>query len=206
MIAALGRLVRREPEVAAVLFAGTVALSAVGVVRGIWFVWVYLPALVASVGIVVVIDHLRGPIPGILLWLLAAWALLHLAGGLAANPKGDSEILYGMWIVDGVLRFDQVVHGFGIGVATATLAYATRESSRPLLWGFVLAQGIGAVNEAAENVFAVFVEDSNVGDVYNTLGDLAWHLIGSAIAAGWMVRRGIPGVAAGVGSMQESPA
>lgn len=206
MIAALGRLVRREPWAATVLLIGTTALATVGVVRGIWFVWVYLPALVASVGIVVLIDHLRGPIPGVLLWLLVAWALLHLAGGLAANPRGNSEILYGMWIVDGVLRFDQAVHGFGIGVATATLAHAARESSRPLLWGFVLAQGIGAVNEAAENVFAVFVEDSNVGDVYNTLGDLAWHLIGSAIATGWMVWRGIPGVVAGVGSAQESPA
>ena len=190
-------IVRRNPG-PALLLAGCVAtFTVVGLVRGVWFLWVYLPALVASIGIVVAIDHFKGPNPGSLLWLLVIWAGMHLAGGLAPNPTGESEILYGMWIVDGVLRYDQVVHGFGIAAATAVFAYAARESDRPLFWGFVLAQVVGLVNETAENVFAAFVEEANVGDMINTMWDLIWQLIGAAVATLWMVRRGIPGHARG---------
>lgn len=193
MTATLG-LMRRNPGPALLLASGTVVLSVVGVVRGIWFVWVYLPALVACVAIVVVIDARWGPIPQSLLWLLATWAVLHLAGGLAPNPTGRTEILYGMWLIDGVLRYDQVVHGFGIGAATAVFATAARHQDHPLRWGFFVAQVVGLVNEAVENVFATFVADSNVGDAVNTAWDLGWHVIGAALAAVWMARRGIPGV------------
>jgi hypothetical protein len=57
----------------------------------------------------------------------------------------------------------------------------------------VLSQVVGLVNEIAENVFAAFVADSNVGDIVNTSWDLIWHVIGAAVATLWMVRRGIPG-------------
>jgi hypothetical protein len=192
-VKAWGAIARRNRGATLLLVACVAVFTTVGLVRGIWFVWIYLPALVASTGIVVAIDQFRGPIPESIIWLLVVWAGLHLAGGLLPNPSGDSEILYGLWLVDGVLRYDQVVHGFGIGAATAALAYAARDSDRPLVWGFVLAQVVGGVNETAENIFAVFVEDSNVGDIVNTIWDLTWHLIGSAIAVYWMARRGIPG-------------
>lgn len=192
-MSALAHLIDRNRAAAAVLAVATAALAVVGIVRDVWFVWVYLPALMACIAIVVAIDRRRGPIPGVLIWLLTAWAVLHLAGGLAPNPAGESEILYGMWIVDGMLRYDQVVHGFGIGAAAALFAYAARDSGRPLFWGFVLSQLVGLVNETAENTFAAFVEDSNVGDIVNTTWDLVWHLIGAGVATLWMSRRGIPG-------------
>jgi len=185
-------LFRREPVVALFLGVGTVVLSIVGLVRGQTFLWVYLPALLASVGIVVWIDRTRGPIPAFLLWLLAVWAIMHLAGGLAPNPSGDTEILYGMWLFDGVLRYDQVVHGFGIASATAVLVTAARTTTRPLLWGFLWAQLIGVVNETVENLFALFVEGSNVGDAVNTAWDLGWHLIGGSVALVIISVRGIP--------------
>jgi hypothetical protein len=140
-----------------------------------------------------------GPIPEVLMWLLAIWAGLHLAGGLAPNPTGESEILYGMWLLDGALRYDQVVHGFGIGAATALFAYAARDTDRPLFWGFVLSQFVGLVNETAENIFAAFVAESNVGDIVNTTWDMIWHVIGAAVATLWMTRRGIPGPRRGEG-------
>jgi hypothetical protein len=128
---ALWALVGRAPGPAWLLAVGTAVFTVVGLVRGVGFLWIYLPALVASVAIVVAIDHFRGQIPSPVLWLLVIWALGHLAGGLAANPTGETEILYGMWLIDGVLRYDQVIHGFGIGAATAALAYAARGSHRP---------------------------------------------------------------------------
>ena len=187
-------LVRREPAVAGFLGLSTLLFSVVGLVRDQAYLWLYLPALVASVAIVVWIDRRWGPIPVPLLWMLALWAVLHLAGGLAPNPTGDTEILYGMWLIDGVLRWDQAVHGFGIAAATATLVVAAREVDRPIVWGFALGQGVGLVNETAENVFALFVENSNVGDWVNTAWDLGWHLIGGAVAALWIASRGIPGM------------
>jgi hypothetical protein len=192
-VSAFVSLIRRNPGPAVFLAAVVAAFTVVGLVRGVWFLWIYLPALVACIAIVVYLDHRRGPIPNALVWLLAVWAALHLAGGLAPSPTGTSEILYGMWLIDGVLRYDQVVHGFGIGAATAVFAYAARDSERPLLWGFVLSQLVGLVNETAENTFAAFVEDSNVGDMVNTMWDMAWHVIGAGIATLWMAQRGIPG-------------
>lgn len=186
-------LFRREPGVSAFLGTSTIIFTIVGLVRGQSFLWVYLPALVASVAIVVWLDHTRGPIPRLLLWLLSIWAVMHLAGGLAANPTGRTEILYGMWIIDGALRYDQVVHGFGIAAATGLFAHAARATDRPLMWGFIWAQVVGLVNETAENIFAHFVENSNVGDAVNTAWDLGWHLIGSVIAVALIAARGMPG-------------
>lgn len=188
-------ILRRQPLVAAFLAAGTLALSVVGVVRGQRFVWVYLPVLIGCVAIVVLLDRARGPIPGVLVWMLAIWAVLHLAGGLAPNPTGRTQILYGMWIVDGSFRFDHLVHGYGIGVATAVLVVAMRDTARPLLSGFLAAQAVGLANEIVENAFAHFVEGSNVGDAVNTAWDLAWHVIGGVVALAVMAWRGVPQVA-----------
>lgn len=187
-------LVRRERAISGFLGASTAVLTVVGVAREQMFLWIYLPALVASVAIVVWIDRRWGPVPTLLLWMLSLWAVLHLAGGLAPNPTGDTEILYGMWLIEGVLRWDQAVHGFGIGAATATLIVAARGSDRPVVWGFGLGQGVGVVNETAENIFAAFVDGSNVGDWVNTAWDLGWHLVGGAAAALWIASIGIPGV------------
>lgn len=188
----LAALVRRERAAASFLALATVVLTIVGLVRQEAYLWVYLPALAASIAIVVWVDRRWGPIPSVPLWLLSIWAVLHLAGGLAANPSGNTDILYGMWIIDGVFRWDQMVHGYGIGAATAVLVFAARDTDRPLLWGFVWGQVPGLVNETVENVFALFVEDSNVGDAVNTAWDLGWQLIGGVIAVVWIAVRGIP--------------
>ncbi len=187
-------LITRNPG-PALLFAGlVVAFTIIGTVRGVWFLWIYLPVLFGCAALVIAVDHRKGPIPTSLLWLLVVWAGMHLAGGLFPNPTGESEILYGMWLIDGVFRYDQLVHGFGIAVATCVFAYTARNSGRPLLWGFVLSQGIGLANETAENIFAAVVEKSNVGDFVNTMWDMAWHVIGAGVATLFMMRRGIPGV------------
>lgn len=190
-------LLRRAPAVAVFTASHIVIFTIVGLLRDQVFLWIYLPALAASIAIVVWIDHRWGPIPAVLLWLLSTWAAMHLAGGLAADPSGTSTILYGWWLIDGYLRYDQVVHGFGIGAATAVLAFAARDTDRPLVWGFVLSQVAGVVNETAENLVAVFVENTNVGDWVNTTWDIIWHLVGALIAVMWMGRYGIPGTRRG---------
>lgn len=186
-------LVRREPVTAMLLVVIVAIFTAVGLWRQEPYLWVYLPALAASVAIVVWLDRRWGPLPSWLLLLLVVWAGLHLAGGLAANPTGKTGILYGMWLIDGLFRWDQLVHGFGSAVATAVFVFAARNTGRPLLWGFVWGQVPGFVNETLENIFAYFVEGSNVGDAVNTAWDFGWQLIGGIIAITWISARGIPG-------------
>ncbi len=190
----LTALAHRERTVAAFTVAFTGLFTVIGLARHEAFLWVYLPALAASVAIVAWIDGRWGPIPSIQLWMLSVWAGLHLAGGLAANPTGQTDILYGMWLIEGVLRWDQMVHGFGIGAATLTLITAARGSERPLLWGFVFGQSVGLVNETVENVFAAFVDNSNVGDAVNTAWDLGWNLIGGSAAVLWVAAKGVSGL------------
>ncbi len=193
-MSSLATLAYRERSVMAFTIGFTVLFTVIGLARHEAFLWVYLPALAASVAIVAWIDDRWGPIPSIQLWMLSAWAALHLAGGLAANPTGQTDILYGMWLIDGVLRWDQMVHGFGIAAATLTLITAAGGSARPLLWGFAIGQSVGLVNETAENVFAAFVDNSNVGDAVNTAWDLGWHLIGGSAAVLWVATKGVPGL------------
>lgn len=193
-MSSVAALAQRERSVVIFTLAVTALFTVVGLTRHEAFLWVYLPALAASVAIVAWIDGRWGPIPSIQLWMLSAWSGLHLAGGLAPNPTGQTDILYGMWLIDGVLRWDQMVHGFGIAAATLALITAARGSDRPLLWGFVLGQGVGLANETVENVFAALVDSSNVGDAVNTAWDLGWHLIGGSAAVLWVAAKGIPGL------------
>ncbi|MDX1689771.1 MAG: hypothetical protein R3290_01985 [Acidimicrobiia bacterium] len=183
-VGAVASLVRREPLVASFTAAHVVTMATLGTVWGRTFTWIYVPLLLASIAAVVFVDARFGPLPSSDLWLLSVWALAHMAGGLLGDPSGESDILYNWWIVDGVLKFDQVVHGYGIGVATVALVHAAERSdaARPLVVGALWAQGIGVGNEVVENVFAAFVDSSNVGDAVNTTWDLVWHLIGGAVA------------------------
>lgn len=183
---ALVALGRREPVITAFTTAHVVTLTAVGVALDRRFVWIYFPLMLASIAAVVIIDRRAGPMPRSVLWALSIWAMAHLAGGLLGDPSGEADLLYNWWLVDGVLRFDQVVHGYGIAVATLAIASVAR--STPIRTGFVWGQLIGAGNEAVENVFAALVEGSNVGDGVNTLWDLAFHLIGG-VAAVVIMRR-----------------
>jgi len=188
----VGDLLRREPWLAGFTVAHVAAFTVVGVALERPFLWVYMPLLAAAAIVVVLIDRRGGPLPGALLWMLSLWAAAHLAGGLLGDPSGRRDILYNWWLVDGLLRWDQVVHGFGIGVVTVVVVFAARRSQRPWVVGLVWGQGIGVGNELVENTFATFVEGSNVGDAVNTAWDMAFHLIGGAAALLWMWRTGFP--------------
>ena len=60
--------------------------------------------------------------PGVL-WCLSIWGLLHMAGGLVPVPEsapigGPVRVLYSLWLIPGALKYDQMVHAYGFGVAT----------------------------------------------------------------------------------------
>ena len=59
----------------------------------------------------------------LVLWGLSVWGLVHMACGLIAVPdswpiNGEHRVLYSLWLIPELLKYDHVVHTFGFGVTT----------------------------------------------------------------------------------------
>lgn len=135
-----------------------------------------------------------------ILWGLTVWGILHMAGG---NVRVGDGVLYGVVLVPlipayDVLRYDQVVHMFGFGVATLLCQHLLRPYLREgierigtLLFLVVLmGSGFGAINEIIEFIAVLAMPETGVGGYTNTLLDLVFNLIGGVLAACWLARRG----------------
>ena len=128
-----------------------------------------------------------------ILWGLTAWGFLHMAGG---NLRVGGEILYNLMLIPivpepyHILRYDQVVHVFGFGVATLVCHHLLRpylreriEKRGTLFFLVVLmGAGFGAMNEIVEFAAVVFVPETNVGGYENTALDLVFNAIGAVLA------------------------
>lgn len=156
----------------------------------------YLFVVVAGGVAVMAVDR-RVAFSGVVAAGLTAWAVAHLAGGLV-GLDGD-RVLYNAVLGPGV-RYDNVVHFFGFGVAGIACwealshftVWAVRPSARAtalIVWLFGM--GVGAVNEVVEFGVSQVVEDSNVGGYLNTGRDLVANLLGAAVAGLLVARREI---------------
>lgn len=148
----------------------------------------YVGVMVALVLLVLGI-HRRVRLHPASLWCLSAWGLLHMAGGLVRVP-GEAEVLYGLWLVPDLLRYDQAVHAFGFGVATWVVwqglarALATPRPTPGLLFVcFCAGMGLGALNEVVEFVAVLTLPETNVGGYENTGWDLVANAAGALVAA-----------------------
>lgn len=137
---------------------------------------------------------------------LTLWGLLHMAGGLAAVPEswpidGDIRVLYSLWLIPERLKYDQVVHAYGFGVATWVCWQGIRAAIRhrggdavPTPGLMVLAatagMGLGALNEVVEFAATLLVPETNVGGYLNTGWDLVANAIGATAAAVFVWLRG----------------
>ena len=133
------------------------------------------------------------------LWALSVWGLAHMAGGLVAVPdswpiNGDIRVLYSLWLIPGRLKYDQVVHAYGFGVATWVCWQGMRAAIRarggdavPTFGLMVLAatagMGLGALNEVVEFAATLLVPETNVGGYLNTGWDLVANTTGAVTAA-----------------------
>jgi hypothetical protein len=149
-----------------------------------------------------------GLTPG-LLWALSIWGALHMAGGLITVPDdwltdGEFRVLYSWWVLPkqtasagapaGWLKYDQIVHAYGFGVATwlcwqglcGALRRLTGEAPRPTPGLMVLmaaaGMGLGALNEVVEFI-ATRITVTNVGGYVNTGWDLVFNALGASLAA-----------------------
>jgi hypothetical protein len=177
---------------------GTGALLGVGIATGQlnWPVYAAVMALGAAGAVAL---HVRVGFSEATLWGLVGFGLGHLAGGMV--PVGDG-ILYQWWLVEDLLRYDNLQHAWGFGFA----GRATWEALRPRLAprdedlpfvAFVLvvlgAAALGAANEILEYVTTLLLVETNVGGYDNTARDLVANLVGGGLVAGWTARSVRPG-------------
>lgn len=144
-----------------------------------------LPALVAGVAF---LDG-RRPFPVPVLWGLALWGAMHMAGGLVPTP-GEAA-LYNTWLLP-FLRYDQLTHAIGFGFAGLGVWAYLRHDLRAGVSGAAVAWfgaiGVGGINEMIEFLLTRLVPDTNVGGFENTGWDLVANFVGATVAAAWVRR------------------
>jgi hypothetical protein len=156
--------------------AVALAIVAFAAARGDRRVIAYVLVVAAGAAVVAAIHRRR---PGVLTprltTALIACAALHLAGGLLPGHP----VFYETWIVEHVLKFDQLVH-FTI---TATLTVFARRLTGSTPKAIVLALAAGVGNEVFEALSSLRFADAYVGGFTNAGWDLVFDAFGAATAA-----------------------
>lgn len=192
-------MIDRQFLAVALFTAAYLLLAIVSAVTGGNREFVFYIGVMAVLIAVVLVVHRRVNLLMPTLWCLSVWGLLHMAGGLVTVPAvwptaGESAVLYNLWLVPGLLKFDQAVHAFGFGVAT-WVCWQGMRAALPAVGGECLratpgllflaaaaGMGLGALNEVVEFVAVLLIPDTNVGGYMNTGWDLVANLAGCTVA------------------------
>ena len=159
------------------------------------YYFVVMCVLIVGVGVV----HLRLRFHIAALWGLAIWGLVHMAGGLMPVPLSwptgaDTNVLYNLWLVPSLLKYDQLVHAYGFGLVTWVCWMSLRRTfaarginTNPTLGLLILCiaagMGFGAANEVVEFLATIMLPGTNVGGYANTGWDLIANFVGCIVAA-----------------------
>lgn len=176
----------REIPVLLVTAAYLVAAGIGAVVTGNdEFVYYIVVLLVLASGVWLV--HRKVQFPSAVLWGLSAWGAAHMAGGLL--PVAEVGVLYNVWLLPDILKYDQLIHGLGFALTTWVCWEAIRPAladRRPRAGPLVLCaaggSGFGALNEVVEFIAVLSIPDTNVGGYMNTGWDLVANLVGAVVA------------------------
>ncbi len=180
----------------------TLAYMVVSLIAAVWlenpefaFYLVVMSVLIATA----VCVHLKTGLHIGALWGLSIWGLAHMAGGLMPVPQswpiqGDAFVLYNLWLVPGILKYDQLIHAFGFGLITWISWQMIQKSFKsrgvnadPTIGLLILCiasgMGFGAANEIVEFVATITLPNTNVGGYENTGWDLVANFVGCTLAA-----------------------
>ncbi len=188
-------MLRRHKGLALFTAAYFVAFAALAMRRGNTEFIFYGLVMLGLFAIVVMADSRVRFSPGVL-WGLSLWGLAHMAGGnvpipeSVGRPEGSLPVLYSLWLIPGVLKYDMLTHAFGFGVATLACwqgletAVSRRLFITPGLSILTLAMGMGmgALNEVVEFIATLTMPKTNVGGYENTGWDLISNMVGGVIA------------------------
>jgi hypothetical protein len=161
--------------------------------------FLFYGAVVLSLMLLVAFMDSRVKFSPLVLWGLALWGCVHLAGGLMPIPPGLAEpggspVLYNMRIHPLTPKFDQIVHAYGFGMSTLAAYEALCSRFKTLLpidtamvfTLFLIALGLGAFNEIIEFTAVLIMPETNVGGYRNTGWDMVSNAVGSVLAILWL--------------------
>ncbi len=127
---------------------------------------------------------------------LTLWGFLHLAGGLVPIPTdwtiidASRPVLYDLKPHKNFPKYDQIIHALGFGISLMA-AYEALQAhlktklnlSFPIMVAlFLIAIGLGALNEMIEFVAVISMANTNVGGYNNTGWDLVSNAAGAILA------------------------
>lgn len=164
---------------------------------------IYIAVMLVIIAAVLGVYQRAGLSRGVL-WGFSIWGVLHLTGGLAPIPDNwhtpdTTGVVYNWRIIPGYLKYDQLVHGIGVGLVTwlcwQALVHRVRghdgTTLRPtpgmLSICATAGMGFGSLNEIIEFFAVMVLPKTNVGDYQNTGWDLVANLVG-AIVTGLLIR------------------
>lgn len=193
--------VATKPQVRKILvisYAYLTAATAVILLRRDFEFLLYL-AVMSVIIIAVLAVYRRAGLSCALLWQFSFWGLLHMIGGLTPIPDAwhavdTTSVVYNWRIIPGYLKYDQLVHGYGVGLTTwlvwQALSSRVRDHDggplRPtpgmLAVCATAGMGFGALNEVVEFIATLILPSTNVGDHINTGWDLVSNFVGATVA------------------------
>lgn len=176
------------------------AIAAIFIVAGRNHEFLLYLAVLSVIIIVVIGVYNHAGLSRAILWAFSIWGLTHMLGGLVPIPEhwhhdDTSGVLYNWRVIPGYAKYDQLVHGYGVGLVTwlCWQALAVRVRSHdgsplnPTLGMLSICasagMGFGALNEVIEFFAVMLLPETNVGDYENTGWDLVANLVGAGAAA-----------------------
>lgn len=177
-----------------------IGFSALALVRGSIEFLIYAAVMVVLIGLVLLADR-KVRFSRLVLWGLAIWGFLHMAGGTVpigeVDAEGDPLVLYAYRPAAWFIKYDQFVHAFGFAFATLASWEAIRSAVHPpialrmsagvALGVGLMGMGLGALNEVVEFTATRLLPKTGVGGYENTGWDLVSNMSGAAAAACWLV-------------------
>lgn len=199
------RILSAHRVLSAFVIAYCLAALVVCMAQRNWEFLMYVGQVFVLIGLVCWAD-VRARFDSLTLWLLALWGFMHLAGGTVPVPASMAQIndpgateavLYGLWFIRGVFKYDNLVHCFGFFAATMAVGESLRpfldRASPPRLALFVVVccagMGLGAVNEIIEFLATVIFPNTGVGGYVNNALDLCWNALGACAASALVCKR-----------------
>lgn len=160
-------------------------------IRNFEFLW-YIATLVFFF-VLIALTLQRSKFDYVILWGLSIWGFLHMAGG---GVVVGGDVLYRLHLIDIVgsgdlfiLKFDQLVHFYGFGVATLVVyhllrPYLNEKTNWKVIYPILIVagSGLGVLNEIVEFTAVVSLSETGVGGYGNTLLDLIFNTLGAAAA------------------------
>ena len=173
--------------------AYTLAFVAFTAARGDRRVVAYL-VVVGTIAALLRAVHRRRPLSANVRWALSICGLLHMVGGLLPSPTEGAPVFYETWLVEGLLKYDQLTHFTVSAVVTVACwqvvaGWLDTDGAGPTAHALLAgAMGVafGALNEVLEFLSALRFTDAFVGGLDNVGWDLVFNLFGALSAGVWL--------------------